>query len=93
MEDLKTELITWLESQRIDGNNIGDIRRRCFMPWNSKWNAIVRDETAAREQSTEELSTINTQGKPAATPEGWPCQHTDAVATEGCKATTSEVKP
>ena len=30
-----------------------------------------------------ELSTINTQGKPAATPEGWPCQQAEATTNEG----------
>ena len=26
--------------------HIGDVRRRLFVPWNSKWNAWVRDFTA-----------------------------------------------
>lgn len=49
MEDLKKELIAWLEEQHITSENIGYIRRQCFVPWESQWNALVRDETAARE--------------------------------------------
>ena len=30
-------------------NNIGDIRRSLFVPWESQWNGWVRDETASRE--------------------------------------------
>ena len=26
--------------------SIGTVRRALFVPWNSKWNAIVRDVTA-----------------------------------------------
>lgn len=47
--ELKEELRHWLKSQSINGENIGDIRRSLFVPWDSKWNGIVRDETAARE--------------------------------------------
>lgn len=48
---LQEELCAWLDKQTITSENIGQIRRACFMPWDSKWNAIVRDETAAREKS------------------------------------------
>lgn len=44
------ELTDWLDQQTITSDNIGEIRRRLFMPWSSPWNAIVRDETAARER-------------------------------------------
>ena len=44
-----TELRHWLDRQVITSETIGDIRRRLFVPWDSKWNGIVRDETAARE--------------------------------------------
>jgi hypothetical protein len=49
METLRQELIAWLDQQVITSDNIGEIRRRLFMPWASQWNAIVRDETAQRE--------------------------------------------
>ena len=45
------ELRRWLDEQTIASENIGDIRRRCFMPWASSWNALVRAETAEREKS------------------------------------------
>lgn len=45
------ELRRWLDAQTITGDSIGEIRRRCFMPWDSEWNALVRDETAEREKS------------------------------------------
>lgn len=48
-DTLKTELRKWLDTQDITGDNIGDIRRQCFVPWDSAWNSLVRDETAARE--------------------------------------------
>jgi hypothetical protein len=48
--DLINELRTYLDTQVITGDNIGDIRRQCFMPWSSEWNGIVRDETAQRER-------------------------------------------
>jgi hypothetical protein len=50
--ELKKELIAFLDDKStppITRKNIGKIRRRLFMPWNSEWNAIVREETAARE--------------------------------------------
>ncbi|HEU4344048.1 MAG TPA: hypothetical protein VFU31_21035 [Candidatus Binatia bacterium] len=46
---LKQELLTWLDSQEITSGNIGNIRRKCLMPFDTAWNAFVRDETAARE--------------------------------------------
>jgi hypothetical protein len=49
---LVTELRQWLDSQDIHGDNIGSIRRQCFLPWDSPWNALVRDETAKREKGT-----------------------------------------
>ena len=48
-DTLKTELRKWLDTQDITSDNIGNIRRRCFVPWDSAWNSLVRDETAARE--------------------------------------------
>lgn len=47
---MKDELITYLDSQNITSENIGGIRRACFVPWDSAWNAFVRDETARREK-------------------------------------------
>ena len=49
---LRTELWKWLSEQVITSENIGNIRRQCFVPWNSAWNALVRDETAASENKT-----------------------------------------
>ncbi len=51
---MQKELIDWLETQYITSDNIGEIRRACFVPWESDWNAIVRDETAKRELITRE---------------------------------------
>lgn len=50
-QELYQELVEWLNTQNITTDNIGEIRRQCFMPWDSAWNMIVRDETAAREKS------------------------------------------
>ena len=49
--NLHEELITFLDKTRIDSDNIGSVRSRCFVPWDSEWNALVRDETAKREVS------------------------------------------
>lgn len=43
------ELRTYLDTLTITGENIGEIRRACFVPWDSPWNGLVRDETATRE--------------------------------------------
>jgi hypothetical protein len=48
---LREELGTYLDGLVITGDTIGDIRRRLFMPWDSAWNAYVRDETAKRERT------------------------------------------
>ena len=50
--NIEQELTDWLDTQTITSDNIGGIRRLCFVPWDSKWNGIVRDETAARENKT-----------------------------------------
>lgn len=47
--ELQNELTRYLDTLTIHSDNIGDIRRSCFVPWESAWNGIVRDETAARE--------------------------------------------
>jgi hypothetical protein len=46
---LRIELRAYLDTLTITGDNIGDIRRSLFMPWDSPWNGWVRDETAERE--------------------------------------------
>lgn len=51
MNTLHQELIKWLDIQIITSENIGDIRRMAFVPWDSAWNGLVRDETAQREVS------------------------------------------
>lgn len=55
MNELHQELIAWLDTQKINSDNIGEIRRSLFVPWDSKWNGIVRDETAAREKPSPRL--------------------------------------
>lgn len=52
--DLRHELCIYLDTLIITDDNIGDIRRQCFVPWDSAWNGIVRDETAAREHAAPE---------------------------------------
>lgn len=47
---LKRELEKHLDGLTITGDNIGDVRRSLFMPWDSAWNGVVRDETAKRER-------------------------------------------
>ena len=47
--NLQQELADYLDGQPITSANIGGVRRLCFVPWDSEWNKIVRDETAARE--------------------------------------------
>lgn len=54
MDQMRKELVAYLAAQVITRENIGDIRRRCFVPWDSAWNAIVRDETAKREKAPPE---------------------------------------
>lgn len=49
MDKLKSELIAYLDTIPVTSENIGEIRRSCFMPFDCEWNGIVRDETAARE--------------------------------------------
>lgn len=46
---LRDELRVYLDTLHIGGDNIGDIRRSLFVPWESQWNGWVRDETAHRE--------------------------------------------
>ena len=46
---LRTEMRAYLDAQIVTSENIGDIRRSLFLPWDSLWNGWVRDETAARE--------------------------------------------
>ncbi len=38
---------------KITSNNIGNIRRFLFVPWNSWWNAFVRDFTAKIENQND----------------------------------------
>lgn len=47
--NLPHELRTYLDTLTITGENIGEIRRSLFLPWDSAWNGLVREETAARE--------------------------------------------
>lgn len=48
---LRDELRAYLDTLRIDGDNIGKIRRSLFLPWESAWNRWVRDDTAERENN------------------------------------------
>jgi hypothetical protein len=49
--EMRYELRRYLDTLMIDGDTIGDIRCRLFLPWDSAWNGWVREETAARERS------------------------------------------
>jgi hypothetical protein len=49
--DLRLEMRVYLGTLTITRDNIGEIRRSLFMPWDSAWNGWVRDETAAREKN------------------------------------------
>ena len=49
MQDLQDELTNYLDTLIITSENIGEIRRSCFMPFDSSWNMFVREATAARE--------------------------------------------
>ena len=49
--DYDIELRVYLNTLTITSENIGDIRRSLFFPWDSAWNEMVRDETAARENA------------------------------------------
>lgn len=55
MDDLLDELFAYLDQQEITSANIGDLRRECFVPWDSKWNGIVREQTASREREPDPL--------------------------------------
>lgn len=46
---LREDLGAYLDTLHITNENIGEIRRALFFPWECEWNGIVRDETAARE--------------------------------------------
>jgi hypothetical protein len=48
---LEVQMTTYLDSLDITSDNIGDIRRSLFMPFDCNWNSWVRDETAKRERS------------------------------------------
>lgn len=48
-EQLKEEAIIWLDTQKINSENIGAIRWGLMMPFESEWNSFIREETAIRE--------------------------------------------
>lgn len=43
------QLKEYLDGLTITSENIGDIRRSLFVPYDGIWNSVVRDETAVRE--------------------------------------------
>lgn len=53
-----SDLITYLRTLKITSENIGNIRRSLFMPFDHPWNGLVRDWTAQSEnvQTDEKLS-------------------------------------
>lgn len=57
-DDVK-DLRKYLDTLNINGDNIGGIRASLMMPWDSPWNALVRDETAAREKPVLDISTAH----------------------------------
>jgi len=48
--DLRGELVAWLAKQQVIPKNMGEIREACMVPWDSKWNSIVMEATAAVEK-------------------------------------------
>jgi hypothetical protein len=56
--NLQHELRVYLDTLTITSDNIGDIRRSLFVPWDSAWNGIVRDETAARERPSTKIEHV-----------------------------------
>jgi hypothetical protein len=51
--DLRKELCAYLDKLDIRSENIGAVRGSLFTPWDSSWNAWVRDETAKRERRSD----------------------------------------
>ena len=49
---LRQELCDHLDSLNITSENIGEVRRSLFLPFQTSWNGLVRDETAKRENAT-----------------------------------------
>jgi hypothetical protein len=47
--EMQKELRVYLDNMKITSENIGEIRRSLFLPWESQWNGWVREETAKRE--------------------------------------------
>jgi hypothetical protein len=56
--NLRHELGIYLDTLVITGDNIGEIRRSLFMPWDSAWNGIVREVTAQRERPASSPSCV-----------------------------------
>lgn len=48
-EQMRSDLFNYLDGLDITSDNIADIRKSLCLPFDCKWNAIVRDQTAARE--------------------------------------------
>ncbi len=53
---LRDELRRYLSTMVVHRDNIGRIRCDLFMPFDSVWNGLVRDETAAVEQRMEDVN-------------------------------------
>lgn len=95
---LARELELWLDQQEISGDTIRKVRRLCFLPWDSQWNAIVRDKTAERETSQNANPTLDprpsnsTQGVPGAQsePDSNPCCTPPETGSEGYERSGSE---
>lgn len=51
-EEDRLALRAHLDGVTVTSENIGDIRRSLFLPFDSAWNGLVRDETAKREGRT-----------------------------------------
>ena len=66
--ELKKELRSYLDQTLITSENIGDIRRFLFFPWDSAWNGVVRDETAARENKPALNDCLKCKSRPALNP-------------------------
>lgn len=76
---MQQELRAYLDTLAIDSHNIGDIRRSLFVPWESAWNALVRDETAERERPAASVPS------PSGAEDAWMW-----IPTDGCECPACE---
>ncbi len=56
--ELHLDMIAYLEGIAVTSENIGNIRRSLFMPFECKWNGYVRDATAAYENKSSQPAPV-----------------------------------